>query len=82
MAMNVRTSMVAATNSGFDGASVNKALTDAVKDLSKNSSVRDADEVVLSEAATGLMRSAQQTGTQGSNASLPMINNRDPGMTV
>jgi hypothetical protein len=81
MAMNVKASMVMATNSGFNGKSVNNTLTGAVKELAKNSTIRDADEVVLSEAAASLMQSPQKNGEQGSNVTLPMTK-RDSGMSV
>ncbi len=80
MAMNVRTSVGMATNSGFSGGAVNDALTRAMKDLSSNQTITQADDRVLAAAMDSMKPAAKSEG-QDVNRSLPM-NNRDSGRSI
>ncbi len=81
MAMNVRSSVVMATNSGFSGESVTKALTDAMRTLSDNPSINNADDRALSSAINDAKPANGVSGNQDVNQMLPK-NGRDSGRSM
>ena len=81
MAMNIRSSVVMATNSGFSGKSVNETLSSAVRTLSTNPAIANSEEAILSSAIDNMKPTPPKAG-QETNTSLPMNNSRGSGMSV